>query len=895
VLAEELHAEPAPETAALYEQIQDSTLTPSLPSPEQHRPGPTHNLPLTSGPFVGREAELTAIQDYLQDPACRLLTLVGAGGMGKTRLALEAVFDWISRLQESELEGVTLVSLAPLQTVGAIVPAIAQAIGILLSPGHDPGQQLLDYLAQKRWLLILDSFEHLPDGAGFIAEILRAAPDVKILVTSRTRPNLRSEHCFPVAGIEFPERFPNDVQRARSFAAVNLFLQAAHRVRPRFEPDDVDLAAVSRICRLVQGMPLGILLAAAWSAVLSPAEIAAEIQRGLDFLEADWVDVPERQRSIRAVFDRSWTLLSDREREVFQALSVFAGGFTRDPAEHVTGTSLQELKVLVDRSLLHRTPAGRYEFHELVRQYAAGKLDGSPATREAIRNRHSAYYAAALHQWETELKGPRQQAALANMDADSENIRAAWEWAVEHDQVERLAISVGGLALFYWLIGRYEEGEAALRAVTRSLATRAIGLPTLSGDSLRLQMIAMVERSNFCRKLGRKDQVARLHQQALALLEISEMEGLDTRSERARLLQSMGHFVLMSDYEQGRQLQEKALVLFRELDEQWWMADALHDLGRAALFTCSVAEARGRFEESLALYEGLGIPLGIAQSMAGLSMVAVHEGRLAEAELHARQAVSRFREHCVPSDLTYGLDVLGIALEAAGEFDDALSPLEECLAIHLDLGQRHYSAYPRAALGRVNLHLGRYAEARAHAQIGLVIARETGLRFAEGDMHFVLGSLALIQGVHADAHAFLSESASIYAQLGDQASLSRSHALLAWTARGSGPPGSVREHLVESLKHTVAGRSFLSFLWALPAVGLYLLDEGQAERALELHALASCYPFVSNSFWFQDMVGREVSDVVAALPHDALADIEERGRVQDLEATASELLAELER
>ena len=293
VLAEELGVAPSPETTGLYEQIRDQAPAGRLLS-AQFRRGPAHNLPLTVGPFVGREAEMAQIRAYLEDPACRLLTLVGAGGMGKTRLALEAVSDWISRLREDELDSATLVSLAPLQTVEAIVPAIAQAIGLQLSPAREPGEQLLDALARKRRLLILDSFEHLPDGAGFVAEILRATASVKILVTSRARLALHGETCLPVSGIAFPEGTPADGRPARSFAAVDLFLQAAHRVRPGFQPDEADLDGISRICRLVQGMPLGILLAAAWLGVLAPAEIAAEIGRNLDFLRADWPDVPER-------------------------------------------------------------------------------------------------------------------------------------------------------------------------------------------------------------------------------------------------------------------------------------------------------------------------------------------------------------------------------------------------------------------------------------------------------------------------------------------------------------------------------------------------------------------------------------------------------------------------
>jgi DNA-binding SARP family transcriptional activator/predicted ATPase len=908
LLAQGLGVEPATQTTMLYSQIRKGTLQAPI-RPPSLRPRQPHNLPASLTPFVGRETELAEIQDLLQDPACRLLTLIGPGGIGKTRLALEAA----RRQVESFHAGVYLVPLTELQPVEAMVPAIAAAFGFVLRGQAEPEQQLLDYLAGKTMLLILDSFEHLlspmipataekdAGGVGLILAILRAAPGVTLLVTSRARLNLKGEQLYPVAGLTFPRSEALEALAITRYNAVQLFLDAARRVCPDFQLAGQELH-VTRICQMVEGMPLAILLAAAWSGLLTPAEIAARISgetdsqepgHGLDFLEADWHDLPTRQRSLQAVFDHSWNLLAEQERQVCQALSVFRSGFTQDAAGQVTGASLRELKALVDKSLLRRAPAGRYEFHDLVRQYAARRLGGSPATRESVCDRHSTYYAAALHEWQAKLTSPRQQVALSEMEADRENIRAAWQWAVEHGQVEGLAHSVGGLVLFHWLLGRYEEGEAALRSVTRTMATRANGLPAPTSDSLRLRIIAMVERSNFCRKLGRKDQVARLHRQALALLESPEMEGLDTRSERARLLQSMGHFVLMSDYERGRSLQKQALVLFRQLDEPWRMADVLHDLGRAALFTCSVAEARERFEEGLAVYQNLGIPLGIAHSMAGLSMAAVDEGRLAEAERYARQAVSCLREHCAPADWGYGLDVLGNALEAAGEFESALSSLQECLAIHLDSGLRHYSAYPRAALGRVNLHLGRYAEARAHAEIGLDIACETGLRFAEGDTHFVLGSLALIQGVHADAHAHLSESALIYTQIGDPGSLSRSRALLACVARSSGPSGSVRERLVESLKQAVESRSFLSYLWALPAVGLYLLDEGQAGRALELYTLAASHRFVSRSRWFEDAVGQQIVAVASTLPADRLAAIEERGRAQALEATAAELLTKL--
>ncbi|MFN2186198.1 MAG: AfsR/SARP family transcriptional regulator, partial [Anaerolineae bacterium] len=530
LLAEELDAAPSADTTRLFEQIREGNLARTAPSP-QLRPGLSHNLPLAPGPFVGREAEIAEIQNCLRDPACCLLTLVGGGGMGKTRLALETVRDWMSRLHRHELEGVTLVPLAPVQTAEAIAPTIAQAAGFPLSPGREPEQQLLETLRQKRWLLILDSFEHLPEGAKFVAEILSTAPGVKVLVTSRARLNLQGETCFPVGGIEFPEQIPSDARKARAFAAVELFLQAARRVQPGFEPADTDLVEVAHVCRLVQGMPLGILLAAAWLGVLRPAEIAAEIEKGIDFLKADWVDVPERQHSMSTVFDGSWNLLTELERGVFQTLSVFSGGFTREAADRVSGASLYELRALVERSLLQVTPSGRYQIHELLRQYAAEKLGSLPEAAAGARNRHCAYYIAALKRWEADLFGSRQQEALVEMETEIGNFSAAWTWAVERGQVERLDRAMEGLQHFYWHSGRYREGAAALQAAAKA-AESAAHRADHKAACLRVWVRALAWQSSVQRATGQSDAAQQLHQQCLAILQDPALAGSDTRLER---------------------------------------------------------------------------------------------------------------------------------------------------------------------------------------------------------------------------------------------------------------------------------------------------------------------------------------------------------------------------
>ena len=351
-----------------------------------------HNLPVQTTPFIGRERELAELGQLLKDPDVRLVTVLGAGGMGKTRLALEIGDDVLDKFQD----GVFFVSLARLRSAELIAPSIIQALGIEFVGGGAGGSASPTYLKKivlrnlrrKEMLLILDNFEHLLDSADLIGEIIQTAPGVKILVTSRARLNVGGEHRFQVGGMAYPENI--QAEEAQKYSAIKLFMDSSRRARSDFSPNANEMKYIVKICNLVDGMPLGIRLAAAWVETLSPEEIATEIVQSLDLLETELRDIPERHRSIRALFDHSWRLLSVREQDVFQSFSVFQGGCTREAAQEITGATLRDLRSLVNKSLLQRTLNGRYEIHELSREYAAEKLDMNPESRDAVHSRHSA-------------------------------------------------------------------------------------------------------------------------------------------------------------------------------------------------------------------------------------------------------------------------------------------------------------------------------------------------------------------------------------------------------------------------------------------------------------------------------------------------------------------------
>jgi predicted ATPase len=394
-------------------------------SAERLNPGflaKAHHLPAEPTSFVGREKELAELLRLLTNPNCRLLTLVGPGGIGKTRLAIQAA----RAFQQETAQAVYFVPLQSVSSGEGLISAVVDALKFPLSGQAAPQLQLLHYLRDKTLLLILDNFEQFlgAGGALFLPDLLEAAPSVKLLVTSREVLNLQEEWLYPVQALPYP----GDVDQTddiTDYSAIQLFVERAQRVRRDFSLVE-EQTSVSRICRLVEGMPLAIELAASWTKTMPCALIAAEIERSLNFLTSKLRNLPEQHRSMRAVFDHSWALLSPEEQRVFKRLSIFRGGFRREAAEQVAGASLLNLSALVDKSLLRWDPDGRYQIHELLRQYAEEHLHDALEELADIHYLHCAYYANFLEsRWAGILAG-KQREVRAEITADLDNIRAAW-------------------------------------------------------------------------------------------------------------------------------------------------------------------------------------------------------------------------------------------------------------------------------------------------------------------------------------------------------------------------------------------------------------------------------------------------------------------------------------
>lgn len=406
------------------------------------------NLPADLTPFVGRDAEMDHLTRLLGQAEVRLVTLVGPGGMGKTRLAIEAA----RCVAERFAGGVTFVPLSPLTSAEALMPAIWDAAGYppLHADRRTPEEQTVDFFREKEMLIIFDNFEHVLEGADLVGQILREAPGVQVLATSTERLNLQGETLFRLEGMDYPA----DTARgdALKYGAIQLFVQSASRWRPGFEATEENLPHVVRVCQLVQGLPLGVLLAAAWVDTLSVEEIAQEIADSLDFLETEMRDLPARQRSIQAAFEHAWQRLSPAEQETFMRLVVFRGGFNREAAQTVAGANVRQLMALVNKSLLWRDPtSGRYYSHRLLRQYAEEELSRN-GQLVSTQRKHAEYYAELAEFTHQKLREPDETRWYHLIREENDNFGAALNWSL----VEGRDLVIGGRLFaglgFNWFI-----------------------------------------------------------------------------------------------------------------------------------------------------------------------------------------------------------------------------------------------------------------------------------------------------------------------------------------------------------------------------------------------------------------------------------------------------------
>lgn len=595
--------------------------------------GPTaiQHLPADLTSFIGRKRESTEIKQLLAQN--RLVTLVGPPGAGKTRLSLQVAREMAGSFRD----GVYFVPLAPVQGIENILWAITDQLDFPLESHSQPLKQLLIHLREKTLLFVFDNFDHLIAGGGLLTEILQAAPAVKILVTSRERLSLYGEVSYMIEGLGLPEGA--QAEETAEAEAIILFAERAKAVNPGIVWPPGDLRHVARICRLVEGLPLGIELAATWLDTLMLEEIADEIEHDIDILGVERQDVPLSQRSIRAAFDWSWGLLDEPQRAALRKLSVFRGGLTRDAGKEVAEIGLRTLQALVNKSLIrHNASSGRYDIHEILRYYAEEQLKIAGET-EAVQQAHAAYYAQLMADRWTRLKDHRQKAALQEIQADLDNIRAAWRYWIKLGNAAQLRKFFHTFWAIYDIHGWYpagidlfEQGIQVMQADSSEDAQACLGW------LLAAQGLFSVPVGDYEEHKDNSPQELRLATHGLYItIGVGPERGFSLAQNGVRILKRLGKFKemmiipLMSlfitasqnpeEHAVSRQAAVDCLELATEIGDRWAIAKANQFLavmaidegeyeraGRMAHQALIAFEANGDFWSTSVLYiEVLGL------------------------------------------------------------------------------------------------------------------------------------------------------------------------------------------------------------------------------------------------------------------------------------------------
>jgi len=615
--------------------------------------------------FVGREEELKTLGNLLEDPDCRLLTLTGTGGIGKTRLAVETA----KQSQKSFTGGVCFVSLAGVQNPSSITPTLAEALGLNFHGHEDSLRQIQHYLQAKNLLILIDNAEHLLAGAKIFEELLTQAPGVKIMVTSRERLNLRLEWVFEIHGLPTPQS--GQSEDFSDFSSIQLFIQSARRANAAFILHDEDGQFIAHICRLLGGMPLGIELAASWVPYLSCQAILVEMERSLDFLKSTHKDIPDRQRSLRAAFEYSWALLSEPEQHILAGLAIFRGGFDREEALEVVQADLETLQSLAAKSLIIRQAGSRFDLHEVIRQFALEHLK-SAVEYDSLLDRHSHAYLALLMREGQLLKSSRQVEALQKLRYDIHNIRAAWDVVIDRTNFAFSDDSIRSLGWFCDISGLMDEGILMLEHLVAAAQlnrevpsqTRMIGLSQCQLGLLYFR------KGNFQRAMQFIDE-------GLTSLRPLKEPALLTDG----LLFGGVIFHLYGDFETSRRFLQEGLDCARLAGDMQYVGYAIFNLGYVDGLTGSYESGYHQMLEGLDIWRNLGDFSTIALGLNHISIIALKLGRISEAQSYLEESI----QLCLKVDDRWGLGTayryLGLTGIYAGKVLEARQYLLKSLAI----------------------------------------------------------------------------------------------------------------------------------------------------------------------------------------------------------------------
>lgn len=691
---------PEDQRAAFMELARSSASTSVAPEQPEQRPAEKprpSTLPSYFTPFLGREREVQELRQWLMSDTHRLITLLGVGGVGKTRLAIEVAHE-LSGFRD----GIIFVPLATLTHPDGLLSTIATALDFHFSGTLKPEAQLLSFLADKNLLLILDTVEHLltpnPGLVDLLVQIIQQAAGIKLLLTSRERIKLQAEWVMEVQGLSVDvSHRPGQIAQS---PAAQLFFAHAKRIRHNYVPVAADAATVAEICQFIDGLPLGLELAAAWIAILSPQEISEELQRTLSHEPIAPQDFPERHHSLAAVFRHSWQLLTNPERQTLQALAVFRGKFSRAAAVVVADASLSILLNLVDKSLLRRLQDGSYELHPLIRQYALEQLQRYPDKLALICQRHCEYYCSLLQHPEQLLTENSSQTALGVLVQHIDNLRAAWDYAIRSTKQEAILAMVRGLVLIYdqqaWLQEGHIFFEQAAISVQRAGLQQDAALGVLIGYQ------------GYFTFFNNPAYAASLIEQGMRLLVAA-----GEQAEQAFLLVQLGHVAhAQAQFALSAEHMTRAYQLAQACGDHLSQVGAVCGLAILDIYHARLIEAEQKLRACITNQSIQAYVRWEATAYSWLSATLRQQGHTAQAEEYARKAMHiSSTSHHTPG-IARALYELGILAFVRGDSDSAQYLLNESCAAFQSIGRPWMYGRSRAALIGIQIQQGQREQAR---------------------------------------------------------------------------------------------------------------------------------------------------------------------------------------
>lgn len=742
-------------------------------------------FPTTNEPFIGRKRERAEIRARLTAPECRLLTVTGLGGCGKTRLALTMV----EELRGEFPQGAGKVSLQHLPSVDILVYAIAQTLDVPLSHAHDPEGDLFHYLANKQMLLLLDNFEHLLDGTPLLARLLAACPHVTLLVTSREPLNLREEWLYPLQGLNVPQsEYSGPVE---TYDAIQLFCFHARKAQPSFAPDD-ERDALLAIGKLTAGLPLALEMAASWLRGMSASQVAQELRDNLGALSSRMRDTPDRHRSMRAVLEQSWAMLTPAEQSAFARLSVFGMRFEGKAAIAVSGATYQEMAGLVERGFLQLVESDYYAIHELLRQFGQEQLEARNGRAEAL-DAHAEYYSQQAQQREGDLKGLDQAAAASWMSTNCENIYRAWTWASTRQNLPALQRMVEGL-LWYSFIRAHEVTVGTL--LERSLNLWAEDAPIHATVAARLtHLVPSAHPVDY--QIARLEEAMRVHRENGNLAEAAccaiYLSILLSGSNEANFSRALA-------------LAEEAKSFFAGRNDPFYVALALHAIAYAYYFHGDRSTATQLAQECAQVRRNIGDRYGTAR----INM------------LIAAEAYS------------------------TADYNRAEKVQRETKEIWLQLESWGFISFVNVNLAYLAIFRGDLAEAKSLTVDALRIANETANQEDTAYALAMAGVIAALEQRYSDACEALARAQSLATH---PSSIEAIEWGLPLAALALGDHAEARKANLNALHYALRLNAPGRFFWHLPATALLLAQAGLDVRAAEIVGLIESHP-ASAPAWF---------------------------------------------